>query len=52
MVKIQVYVSDEVVEKINVIVEKWKVEGVREKDVSFFSVFMMFVELGLRVYEV
>lgn len=51
MAKIQAYVSDEVAEKINAIVEKRKAEGAREKDVSFSSVSTMFVELGLRVYE-
>ena len=51
MAKIQAYVSDEVAEKINAIVEKRKVEGAREKDVSFSSVSTMLVELGLRVYE-
>lgn len=51
MAKIQAYVSDEVAEKINAIVEKRKTEGAREKDVSFSSVSTMLVELGLRVYE-
>ena len=51
MAKLQAYVSDEVDEKINAIVEKRKVEGAREKDVSFSSVSTMLVELGLRVYE-
>ena len=50
MAKIQAYVSDEVAEKINAIVEKRKAEGAREKDVSFSSVSTMLVELGLRVY--
>ncbi|EIW9027452.1 TPA: conjugal transfer protein TraM, partial [Klebsiella pneumoniae] len=47
MAKIQAYVSDEVAEKINAIVEKRKAEGAREKDVSFSSVSTMLVELGL-----
>ncbi|WP_440310867.1 conjugal transfer relaxosome DNA-binding protein TraM, partial [Klebsiella pneumoniae] len=51
MAKIQAYVSDEVAEKINAIVEKRKAEGARDKDVSFSSVSTMLVELGLRVYE-
>ena len=46
MAKIQAYVSDEVAEKINAIVEKRKAEGAREKDVSFSSVSTMLVELG------
>ena len=51
MAKIQAYVSDEVAEKINAIVEKRKADGAKEKDVSFSSVSTMLVELGLRVYE-
>ncbi len=46
MAKIQAYVSDEVAEKINAIVEKRKAEGAGEKDVSFSSVSTMLVELG------
>ena len=48
MAKIQAYVSDEVVEKINVIVEKRKAEGAKEKDISFSSISTMLLELGLR----
>ncbi|MEZ2578091.1 conjugal transfer relaxosome DNA-binding protein TraM [Buttiauxella ferragutiae] len=51
MAKLQVYASDEVVEKINAIIEKRRAEGAKEKDVSFSSVASMLVELGLRVYE-
>ncbi|EAZ5043952.1 relaxosome protein TraM [Salmonella enterica subsp. enterica serovar Java] len=51
MAKVQAYVSDEVAEKINAIVEKRKAEGAREKDVSFSSISTMLLELGLRVYE-
>lgn len=51
MAKIQAYVSDEVAEKINVIVEKRKAEGAKEKDISFSSISTMLLELGLRVYE-
>ncbi|EDX5730199.1 relaxosome protein TraM [Salmonella enterica] len=51
MAKVQAYVSDEVAEKINSIVEKRKAEGAREKDVSFSSISTMLLELGLRVYE-
>lgn len=51
MAKIQAYVSDEVAEKINAIVEKRKAEGAKEKDVSFSSISTMLLELGLRVYE-
>ncbi|MDT8885837.1 conjugal transfer relaxosome DNA-binding protein TraM [Klebsiella aerogenes] len=51
MAKVQAYVSDEVAEKINAIVEKRKTEGAKDKDVSFSSVSTMLLELGLRVYE-
>lgn len=51
MARVQVYVSDEVVEKINAIVEKRRSEGARDKDVSGSSISSMLLELGLRVYE-
>ncbi|ENY5058718.1 relaxosome protein TraM [Salmonella enterica] len=51
MARVQVYVSDEVVEKINAIVEKRRSEGARNKDVSNSSISSMLLELGLRVYE-
>lgn len=51
MARVQAYASDEVAEKIQMIVEKRKAEGAKEKDVSFSSVASMLLELGLRVYE-
>jgi hypothetical protein len=48
---VRTFLSDEVAEKINAIVEKRKAEGAGRKDVSFSSVSTMLVELGLRVYE-
>ena len=51
MAKIQAYVSDDVVNKINAIVEQRRAEGARKDDVSSSSVISMLVELGLRVYE-
>ena len=51
MGKVQAYPSDEVCEKINAIVEKRRMEGVKDKDVSFSSISTMLLELGLRVYE-
>ncbi|UQY54959.1 conjugal transfer relaxosome DNA-binding protein TraM [Salmonella enterica] len=51
MAKVQAYVSDEVVEKINAIVEKRRSEGEKSTDVSFSSISTMLLELGLRVYE-
>jgi hypothetical protein len=38
-------------EKINAIVEKRRMEGAKDKDVSFSSISTMLLELGLRVYE-
>lgn len=52
MARVQAYPSDEVVDKINAIVEKRRAEGAKEKDISFSSVATMLLELGLRVYEV
>lgn len=50
MAKIQAYVSDDVVGKINAIVEQRRAEGARKEDVSCSSVISMLIELGLRVY--
>ena len=47
MAKVQAYVSDEIVYKINKIVERRRAEG----DVSFSSISTMLLELGLRVHE-
>ncbi|MCE9871518.1 MULTISPECIES: conjugal transfer relaxosome DNA-binding protein TraM [Hafnia] len=51
MARIQVYVSDEVSEKINAITLKRRAEGAKEKDISNSSISSMLLELGLRVYE-
>ena len=51
MARVQAYPSDEVVDKINAIVEKRRAEGAKEKDISFSSVATRLLELGLRVYE-
>ncbi|MCW9490400.1 conjugal transfer relaxosome DNA-binding protein TraM [Klebsiella michiganensis] len=51
MAKVQAYVSDEVAEKIYAIVERRRMEGAKDKDVSFSSISTMLLELGLRVYE-
>ncbi|EFA7511288.1 TPA: relaxosome protein TraM, partial [Escherichia coli] len=45
------YVSDEIVYKINKIVERRRAEGAKSTDVSFSSISTMLLELGLRVYE-
>ncbi|HAL6084888.1 conjugal transfer relaxosome DNA-binding protein TraM [Escherichia coli] len=51
MAKVQAYVSDEIVYKINKIVERRRAEGAKSTDVSFSSVSTMLLELGLRVHE-
>ena len=51
MAKVQAYVSDEIVYKINEIVERRRAEGAKSTDVSFSSVSTMLLELGLRVHE-
>lgn len=51
MAKVQAYVSDEVVYKINKIVERRRAEGAKSTDVSFSSISTMLLELGLRVHE-
>ncbi|PDU49585.1 conjugal transfer relaxosome DNA-binding protein TraM [Escherichia coli] len=51
MAKVQAYVSDEIVYKINKIVERRRAEGDKSTDVSFSSISTMLLELGLRVYE-
>ena len=51
MARVQAYPSDEVVDKINALVEKRRAECAKEKDISFSSVATMLLELGLRVYE-
>lgn len=51
MTKVQAYVSDEIVYKINKIVERRRAEGAKSTDVSFSSISTMLLELGLRVYE-
>ena len=51
MAKVQAYVSDEIVYKINKIVERRREEGAKSTDVSFSSISTMLLELGLRVHE-
>ena len=51
MAKVQAYVSDEIVYKINKIVDRRRAEGAKSTDVSFSSISTMLLELGLRVYE-
>ena len=51
MAKVQAYVSDEIVYKINKIVERRRAEGAKSTDLSFSSISTMLLELGLRVHE-
>lgn len=51
MPRVQVYISDQVVEKINSIIENRRSGGAKDKDVNFSSISSMLIELGLRVYE-
>ena len=51
MAKVQAYVSDEIVYKINKIVERRRAEGAKSTDISFSSISTMLLELGLRVHE-
>lgn len=51
MARINLYISNEVHEKINMIVEKRRQEGARDKDISLSGTASMLLELGLRVYD-
>ncbi|MGF8753202.1 conjugal transfer relaxosome DNA-binding protein TraM [Klebsiella pneumoniae] len=51
MPRVQVYISDQAVEKINSIIENRRSGGAKDKDVNFSSINSMLIELGLRVYE-
>lgn len=51
MPRVQVYISDQAVEKINAIIENRRSGGAKDKDVNFSSISSMLIELGLRVYE-
>lgn len=51
MVRVNLYISNEVHEKINMIVEKRRQEEARDKDISLSGTASMLLELGLRVYD-
>ncbi|HBD5165908.1 TPA: relaxosome protein TraM [Escherichia coli] len=51
MARVNLYISNEVHEKINMIVEKRRQEGARYKDISLSGTASMLLELGLRVYD-
>ena len=51
MARVNLYISNEVHEKINMIVEKRRQEGAKDKDISLSGTASMLLELGLRVYD-
>ncbi|EOZ5343112.1 conjugal transfer relaxosome DNA-binding protein TraM [Escherichia coli] len=51
MARVNLYISNEVHENINMIVEKRRQEGARDKDISLSGTASMLLELGLRVYD-
>ncbi|EFO0362464.1 relaxosome protein TraM [Escherichia coli] len=51
MARVNLYISNEVHEKVNMIVEKRRQEGARDKDISLSGTASMLLELGLRVYD-
>ena len=51
MARVNLYISNEVHEKINMIVEKRRQEGARDKDISLSGTASMLLEVGLRVYD-
>lgn len=51
MARVNLYISNEVHEEINMIVEKRRQEGARDKDISLSGTASMLLELGLRVYD-
>ncbi|MCD4334177.1 relaxosome protein TraM [Escherichia coli] len=51
MARVNLYISNEVHEKINMIVEKRRQEGARDKDITLSGTASMLLELGLRVYD-
>ncbi|ELM6908816.1 relaxosome protein TraM [Escherichia coli] len=51
MARVNLYISNEVHEKINMIIEKRRQEGARDKDISLSGTASMLLELGLRVYD-
>ena len=51
MARVNLYISNEVHEKINMIVEKRRQEGARDKDISLSGTASMLLELGLRLYD-
>ena len=51
MARVILYISNDVYDKVNAIVEQRRQEGARDKDISLSGTASMLLELGLRVYE-
>lgn len=51
MARVILYISNDVYDKVNTIVEKRRQEGARDKEISISGTASMLLELGLRVYE-
>ncbi len=51
MARVILYISNDVYDKVNAIVEKRRQEGARDKDISLSGTASMLLELGLRVYD-
>ena len=51
MARVILYISNDVYDKVNAIVEQRRQEGARDKDISVSGTASMLLELGLRVYE-
>ncbi|HCO0591494.1 TPA: relaxosome protein TraM, partial [Escherichia coli] len=51
MARVILYISNDVYDKVNAIVEQRRHEGARDKDISLSGTASMLLELGLRVYE-
>ncbi|PLR29190.1 conjugal transfer relaxosome DNA-binding protein TraM [Chimaeribacter arupi] len=50
MPRVQTFLSNDVIEEVNSIVESRRAEGASTQDASFSNTVSMLVELGLRVY--
>ncbi|EIZ7666777.1 relaxosome protein TraM [Escherichia coli] len=51
MARVILYISNDVYDKVNAIVEQRRQEGARDKDISISGTASMLLELGLRVHE-
>ena len=51
MARVILYISNDVYDKVNAIVEQRRQEGARDKDISISGTASMLLELGLRVHQ-